>query len=166
MILRSTPHFLQHPTQTVASLLCISALAFGLTACGKNEEASVGQRLDTAVAKTEQAAAEAKAKADAAVANAGAKIEQGAATAESAVKDATNQAAAAIDDASITAQVSAGLVKDPDLSALKINVDTVKGVVTLNGTTTNDAARQRAEAIAKDVKGVASVNNRLTVSPG
>lgn len=166
MSLRDTAPFLDHPSRAVASLLCISALAFGLTACGKTDEPTVGQRLDSAVSKTEQAAANAKAQADVAVANASAKVEQGAAKAESALKDATNQAVGAMDDASITAQVSAGLAKDPGLSAVKINVDTVKGAVTLQGPAANDAARLRAEAIAKAVQGVTSVNNRLTVSPG
>ena len=39
----------------VASILAVSALALGLAACGKTEEPTVGQRLDSAVEKTERA---------------------------------------------------------------------------------------------------------------
>ncbi len=66
-----------------------------------------------------------------------------------------------VDDATITAQVSAGLAKDPDLSAVKINVDTRNGAVTLNGPAPNLAAKDRAQTIAKSIKGVTSVTNLL-----
>ena len=48
------------------TVLSISALALGLAACDKpatekvNDQSTIGQKLDAAVAKTEQAAAEAK----------------------------------------------------------------------------------------------------------
>lgn len=153
-----------HPAHRVASLLAVSALALGLAACGKTEEPTVGQRLDSAVEKTEQAAADARVKAESAMQSAETKMEQGAANAEATAKDAANTAKGAIDDATITAQVNAGLAKDPDLSALKINVDTVNGKVTLNGPAPSTVARDRAETIAKAVSGVTSVNNQLVVS--
>ena len=72
--------------------------------------------------------------------------------------------AAKVDDAAITASVTAGLAKDPDLSAIKINnVDTKGGVVTLNGPAPTAAAKARAEDIAKGVEGVSSVDNKLEV---
>eukprot|EP01030_Chromulinospumella_sphaerica_P014976 gene14976-14775_t len=118
----------------VASMLAVSALALGLMACSKTEEPTAGQRLDSAVEKTEQAAAEARAKTEAAVQKAEVQMEKGAERAEVAAKDlgdstkqAANTAMEKMDDASITAQVSAGLAKDPDLSAIKINVDTLGG---------------------------------------
>jgi len=153
-----------HPAHRVVSLLAVSALALGLAACGKTEEPTVGQRLDSAVEKTEQAAADARAKAEAAMQSAETKMEKGAASAEATAKQAADTAKGAIDDASITAQVNAGLAKDPDLSALKINVDTVNGKVTLNGPAPSTVARDRAETIAKAVSGVTSVNNQLVVS--
>lgn len=153
-----------HPAHRVASLLAVSALALGLAACGKTEEPTVGQRLDSAVEKTEQAAADARAKAEAAMQSAETKMEKGAANAEATAKQAADTAKGAIDDATITAQVSAGLAKDPDLSAVKINVDTVNGKVTLNGPAPSTVARDRAETIAKAVSGVTSVNNQLVVS--
>ena len=178
-----------HPAHRVVSLLAVSALALGLAACGKTEEPTVGQRLDSAVEKTEQADLEplvgdevgAEQIADvveawtgiptgrllqgeAAMQSAETKMEKGAASAEATAKQAADTAKGAIDDASITAQVNAGLAKDPDLSALKINVDTVNGKVTLNGPAPSTVARDRAETIAKAVSGVTSVNNQLVVS--
>lgn len=150
----------------IASILAVSALALGLAACGKKEEPTVGQRLDSAVQKTEQAAADARAKAETAVQSAETKVEQGAASAESSVKEAASKGIVILDDAGITAQVSAGLAKDPDLSAVKINVDTVNGRVTLNGPAPSNEARDRAATIAKGVSGVSSVNNKLVVSAG
>lgn len=150
----------------IASILAVSALALGLAACGKKEEPTVGQRLDSAVQKTEQAAADARAKAETAVQSAETKVEQGAASAESSVKEAASKGIVILDDAGITAQVSAGLAKDPDLSAVKINVDTVNGRVTLNGPAPSNEARERAATIAKGVSGVSSVNNKLVVSAG
>ena len=160
----NSKNLMDRPAHRIASILAVSALALGLAACGKTEERTVGQRLDSAVEKTEQAAADARVKAESAMQSAETKIEHGAANAEATAKDAANTARGAIDDATITAQVNAGLAKDPDLSALKINVDTVNGKVTLNGPAPSTVARDRAETIAKSVTGVTSVNNQLVVT--
>ena len=160
----NSKNLMDRPAHRIASILAVSALALGLAACGKTEEPTVGQRLDSAVEKTEQAAADARVKAESAMQSAETKMEQGAANAEAKAKDAANTAKGAIDDATITAQVNAGLAKDPDLSALKINVDTVNGKVTLNGPAPYTVARDRAETIAKSVTGVTSVNNQLVVT--
>ncbi len=154
----------QRPAHRIATILAVSALALGLSACGKKEEPTVGQRLDSAVDKTEQAAAEARAKAESAVENAQAKVEQGAANAEAMVKDAASKGIVFLSDAEITALISATLAKDPDLSAGKIDVDTSNGRVTLKGPAPTAAARERAEGIAKAVTGVSSVNNQLVVN--
>jgi hypothetical protein len=68
-----------------------------------------------------------------------------------------------LNDAAITASIKADLLRDPDLSALKIDVDTRDGVVTLNGLAANDTAKTRAERMAQSVKGVREVRNHLTV---
>ena len=141
------------PVQRIASVLAVSALALGLAACSKTEEPTVGQRMDSAVEKTEQAAADARVKADNAMQNA-----------DNTGKDAANSAMTAVDDATITARVNASLAQDPDLSALKINVDTVNGKVTLNGPAPTTVARDRAESLAKAVDGVTAVNNQLVVT--
>ncbi|MBY0411862.1 MAG: BON domain-containing protein [Burkholderiaceae bacterium] len=148
----------------ITSLLAVSALALGVAACSKTEEPTVGQRLDSAVEKTEQAAAEARAKASVSLQNAENKMSQGAASAEVAMKGAANSAVGSMEDVTITAQINAELAKDADLSAIKINVDTVQGKVTLNGPAPSTVARDRAETLAKAVPGVMSVNNQLVVT--
>ena len=119
----NSQNLMDRPAHRITSILAVSALALGLAACGKTEEPTVGQRLDSAVEKTEQAAADARVKAESAMQSAETKMEQGAANAEATAKDAANTAKGAIDDATITAQVNAGLAKDPDLSCLLYTSD-------------------------------------------
>lgn len=71
-----------------------------------------------------------------------------------------------VDDATITAKVNAALAADKDLSAIRIDVDTKDGVVTLTGPAPTPEASAQATKIAKGVKGVTSVNNQLTVKVG
>lgn len=133
--------------------LMLGALA--LAACGeKAGTPTAGQQLDTAIARTQQAGADIKDKADQMTSEAKARTEAVAAG-----------VSAAMDDAAITANVETGLARDPDLSAAKIDVDTKGGVVSLNGPAPNAQAKARAEEIAKSVKGVASVDNKLEVKP-
>lgn len=70
---------------------------------------------------------------------------------------------AALSDAAITASIKTDFLKDPDLSVLKIDVDTRDGVVTLNGLADNEPARKRAGDLAAAIKGVREVRNHLTV---
>ena len=143
------------------------ALVLALSACGKNDEnKTAGQQLDSAISKTRQAAEEAKAKTESSMANAGAALKDATQNAESSAKELASKAAETMDDVAITAAVSAGLAKDPDLSALKINVDTKNGAVTLNGPAATEAARDKASSIAKAVKGVNSVENKMVLKAG
>jgi len=150
-----TPRTQQRPTLRATALIAVLALAVGLAACDKNDGQTAGQRLDSAVQKTEQTAADAQRKVEAAADQAG-----------SATRDAAAKALAVMDDAGITSKVSAGLARDPDLSAVKIDVDTRNGIVTLNGPVKSAEARERAGKIAQGVEGVNSVVNQLTVSAG
>ena len=68
-----------------------------------------------------------------------------------------------VSDAAITASIKTDFLKDPDLSVLKIDVDTKAGVVTLNGLAGDEPARVRAEKMANAVKGVKEVRNFLVV---
>lgn len=156
--------------QRLAVLAAAGALATGLVACNKTEDQTAGQKLDSAIAKTEDAAREAEAKAAAAATDAkeaatrmGEQIKEGTAEIRADASAAADRVASSVDDAAITASVSASLVKDPDLSAFKINVDTSGGVVTLSGPAPNQAAKDRAETLAKEVSGVKQVNNNLEV---
>jgi hyperosmotically inducible periplasmic protein len=72
-------------------------------------------------------------------------------------------AAGKVDDATITANVNARLVKDKDLSGIRIDVDTQDGVVTLSGLAPSASAKEHASEVAHKVAGVHSVNNQLTI---
>ena len=67
-------------------------------------------------------------------------------------------------DAGITTAVKTKLVADSEVKASQINVDTSQKVVTLTGTVDTQAAKTRAEQIARETKGVLSVVDNLTVS--
>lgn len=145
--------------KSIFQVLAVSALALGLAACGPNDGQTAGQKLDNSIDRTEQAAEKAKMEAERAANTAGQKIDN----AMDATKDAASNAAGAMGEAGVTAKVKAALVGDPELSALKVHVDTQGSVVTLNGEAPNQAAKDRAQELAQAVEGVTSVNNLLTV---
>lgn len=66
-------------------------------------------------------------------------------------------------DQSIVARVKTKLIADPDVSALDINVDSFKGVVTLKGVVANELIRDKAIKIAGEVKGVKEVQSKLFI---
>ena len=68
-----------------------------------------------------------------------------------------------IDDASITAMVKSSLLYHRSTSGLNTKVETKDGVVTLSGEAKNTAEKELAAKYAKDVNGVKSVNNMMTV---
>jgi len=72
-------------------------------------------------------------------------------------------AGSAVDDTVITTKVKTALLADSDVKGLDVNVDTVKAVVTLNGAVSNQTQIDRAGKLAKEVAGVTSVVNNLTV---
>ncbi len=137
-------------TATAAAL----AAVFALSACDRNaDERTAGERLDGAVASTEQRADEL-----------GNDVRRETGEARNEVTAAANQAGDKMKDAAITTKVNAELARDNDLSALKIDVDTSDGRVVLKGTAPSAAARDRATSVAQGVEGVVSVDNQLTVS--
>lgn len=69
-----------------------------------------------------------------------------------------------IDDAKIVTVINADFVKDDELSAIQINVDSTKGNVILRGIVPSKTAKERAEKIAKSAEGVGKVDNRLEVT--
>jgi len=79
--------------------------------------------------------------------------------------EGVGRATLALNDAGITASIKASLAADPALSALKIEVDTQQGVVTLRGPAPSLEARDRATVLARAPQGVRAVNNEL-VLPG
>jgi len=74
-------------------------------------------------------------------------------------------AAEAVTDAGITTKVKSTLLADPDVSGLRIDVDTRDGVVTLTGTVNSSAEKTRALDLAGKVENVKRVEDKLTVRP-
>ena len=68
-----------------------------------------------------------------------------------------------IDDASITAQVKFTLLHHRSTSALRTEVDTDNGVVTLRGQAKNQAEVDLVTKLVRDIDGVKSVNNQMTI---
>ncbi|RJG14559.1 BON domain-containing protein [Massilia cavernae] len=66
-------------------------------------------------------------------------------------------------DAVITTKIKADLVREPDLSAMSIHVETENGVVMLSGFVDSKADADRAVRLAKEVKGVTSVKSSIKV---
>ena len=130
-------------TITQMTLAALAATAM-LAACDRGgQDRTAGQKVDSAVGAVEQKAQDAK--------------------------DATARAADAVGDKAkdmrITTAVNAELARDPKLSALRINVDTVDGHVTLRGTAPDAAARDHATTLANAISGVTAVDNQLSVAP-
>jgi len=61
----------------------------------------------------------------------------------------------------ITEKVKAAIVAEPELENAEISVETIQGVVRLNGYVATAAAVQNAAAIALNVAGVKAVQNDL-----
>jgi hyperosmotically inducible periplasmic protein len=96
----------------------------------------------------------------------------GVATAQTATQDAkdktkaaANQTGEVVTDAAITSAVKSKLLGDPDVSGLKINVDTTNGVVTLTGVVNTAAERTEALRLARETSGVKNVKNNLKLQP-
>ena len=70
-----------------------------------------------------------------------------------------------IDDAMISTKIKSEYAKDKEVSALRINVDTDKGVVTLRGTAKSKEEADKAVSIAKNVSGVSNVKSEIKVEP-
>lgn len=68
-----------------------------------------------------------------------------------------------IDDATITAQVKSKLMWSKQTEGVATEVETKSGKVTLSGTVANATAKNRAEHLAMNTRGVVAVNNRLVV---
>lgn len=69
----------------------------------------------------------------------------------------------AVDDDALTRHVTSALAADPLLARSAIRVDANAGMITLIGAVESLTAVRRAGAIALNVKGVVSVDNRLSL---
>jgi hyperosmotically inducible periplasmic protein len=72
---------------------------------------------------------------------------------------------APVSDDVIVDQVKVKIADDSEVGGQAIQVDSHNGVVVLTGKVTNDKFKAKAEKLAKKVKGVTGVDNRLAISP-
>ncbi len=70
-----------------------------------------------------------------------------------------------IEDATITSAVKSKLLWSKHTDGLAMDVDTMRGKVTLKGTADTAAARDFASRLAMNTRGVVSVDNKLVVKP-
>jgi osmotically-inducible protein OsmY len=70
-----------------------------------------------------------------------------------------------IDDAGITTLVKSRFFEDKDVAGTSISVETLKGTVMLSGFAKNALERNKAETIARGVKGVTAVKNEIAIRP-
>lgn len=68
-----------------------------------------------------------------------------------------------IDDAAITTKVKSALVQDKEVSAMRIQVETYKGIVQLSGFANTQNEADRASQLARNVNGVKSVKNDIRI---
>jgi hyperosmotically inducible periplasmic protein len=148
-----------------AALVVFTAMLLALGACNR----SMSDRLETGASSKTRATDAVRQSKDA---NSGAasahtdaldETKADPATADTDSTRSMGAAAGKVDDATITANVNARLVKDKDLSGIRIDVDTQDGVVTLSGLAPSASAKEHASEVAHKVDGVHSVNNQLTI---
>ncbi|TCK19109.1 BON domain-containing protein [Thiogranum longum] len=65
-------------------------------------------------------------------------------------------------DAAITAEINRQFVRDAQISAFDVRIDTRNGVVRLSGQVRDTKAKQRALELARSVDGVRRVESSLT----
>jgi hyperosmotically inducible periplasmic protein len=80
--------------------------------------------------------------------------------------DAGRSVGQVVDDASITAAVKSKLMTDSVVGALKIDVDTKDGIVSLNGPVKTQSEKDTALRIARETSGVKDVRDNLVVQSG
>jgi osmotically-inducible protein OsmY len=71
-----------------------------------------------------------------------------------------------VDDATITTRVKAKFADDKRVSAMRISVETLNGVVQLSGFATTEAERANAVALARSVPDVKNVRNSIVIGSG
>ena len=145
------------------AVLLSAALAAGLLAgCEKTTtttQTSSGQVTTTTLSPSAQAS-DAMKSVDRAVSQAVAAVQS-----SSAASQVLTRAEELLTDGAVTAAVKAALIADRDVQAMRIDVDTRAGAVSLNGTVDTAEHAERAARIARETRGVKSVENRLAVKP-
>lgn len=82
-----------------------------------------------------------------------------------AVSDGQSSVGQYADDTAITARVKAKLADDRQVSASRIQVETLNGTVQLSGFAVSQAEKDRAGELARSVSDVRAVTNNIIVRP-
>ena len=70
-----------------------------------------------------------------------------------------------LDDTTITTKVKSEFIGDPQIKAMQINVETMRGVVQLSGFVDSSKQKARAVQIARQVRGVQGVQDNIMIAP-
>ncbi len=84
-------------------------------------------------------------------------------TAGCAVTSGQSSVGQAIDDTTITTRVKAKMAEDPTVSAMRIQVETLNGLVQLSGFAVTQTEKDRAAQLARGVSDVREVRNNIIV---
>ena len=71
-----------------------------------------------------------------------------------------------VDDAAISTKVKAKFAEDKQVSAMRIQVETLKGEVQLSGFAASQSEKERAGQLARSVDNVSRVRNNIVVRSG
>jgi len=161
---RQTPFARRFSVLVPAALaLALAGLVPTLTACSERTDQTVDQKADQAGDDLREAGSEASDD----LQRAGDKIGEGLQTAGREASERLQQAGERVqpyvEDAELTARVKTRLTAHPDVNPFQIDVDTVDGVVTLNGEVPSEAVRDAALEVARGTKGVVEVVDNLKI---
>jgi hypothetical protein len=147
----------------ITAVIAVAMLVMIMEGCTRYTEdgQTVAQKLDRALDRTNLALAEAGDTLSSSTDDGGSMIDSVAAS----VNDRALLKTLDVADAGISASIKSDLVRDPSLGALRIDVDSRDGVVSLTGQADDEANRRRAEQVARAHKSVIGVRNNLTVNP-
>jgi hyperosmotically inducible protein len=84
---------------------------------------------------------------------------------EAAAREAAGTTGKVVTDGWIKSKIYSQYVTEDALDDSDLDIDVTKGAVVLNGAVRTEAAKTRAEAIAKATDGVKSVRNNLKITP-
>jgi osmotically-inducible protein OsmY len=146
-------------TTCLAALVAAALVAGG---CKRTEEGKVVAD-EQAQAKAREQVARAADATEQGIKKAGEAVDEGLEKAGQALDRASAALEPRVADATLTARVKARLIADPEVNALAIDVDTVNGVVTLNGRVKTEAQRAEAVELARGTEGVHTVNDLIQV---
>ena len=124
---------------------------------------AAGEKTKTGLSKAVDATVNAAKKTKEVVQKGVGKSEQGVGKAAEKTSEAVGKVGDKISDTSVTTRVKSGFSGEKLLEDSAIDVDTTDQIVTLKGTVASNAAKARAEDIARSTEGVTRVVNQIVV---